>query len=396
MFDRFINSEFTSYLNRYFTGIIELKEKIEKISVFFELSEAFSNHACRFYIDITFINDEDLSEEDIRMANKFFYNSSNSTGSKFVSFIYQSQRSFVTDVEEVRSFIYHYQFAQNLFEGFIKSLLPEKCTLDIVLLETEPFFNYIQDFFIKSRYSKEEHRSFDREYLKTTGREFSFDCRFHDGLISASSDMKGIEEYAVVSDKELHDAGGGGISDIRRYVVENKVPFSVRHYSHVIDKIWIDSKMLAAKMVNYIPDNYTVINRKPILNLLERKQNELMDRTKMIKEKSDILGIKLGDYVYVEGSYYESDSQDIGVVKEIRLNYSNQLEIKYNVLKKDLSESRLALKSTAEMNIAHTLTAKIFQEAVANGVINTKVQVIRLFKDKGVRNPMFKAKKKGK
>lgn len=49
-FGDFINEEFTAYLNRYCTGIALLKDEIEEVSVSYELSDAFSNLACRFRI----------------------------------------------------------------------------------------------------------------------------------------------------------------------------------------------------------------------------------------------------------------------------------------------------------------------------------------------------------
>ena len=39
------------YLNRYLNGIIIFKDEIKKISISYWLSEAYSNHACRFSID---------------------------------------------------------------------------------------------------------------------------------------------------------------------------------------------------------------------------------------------------------------------------------------------------------------------------------------------------------
>jgi hypothetical protein len=39
-----------------------------------------------------------------------------------------------------------------------------------------------------------------------------------------------------------------------------------------------------------------------------------------------------------------NECADLGLVKAIKLDYSNQLEINYNVLKNDLLESKLPLK----------------------------------------------------
>ncbi len=50
-----------------------------------------------------------------------------------------------------------------------------------------------------------------------------------------------------------------------------------------------------------------------------------------------MLAVRLGDYVYIENQYQRSDSDIIGIIKSIHLDYSEELEIKYNTLKRDLS-----------------------------------------------------------
>ncbi|GEM_PF-1589487 len=390
----YIDPEFISYLNRHFTGIVQLKDKIEKISIFFELAEAFSNQACRFYIDIELFDYENLSIEDKRNANKFFHNVLNETGSKFVSFIYKSQRDYHIDIDIVKSFIYHYQFAVNLFEGFIKNILPANCALEIASLETEPFFNYIAYFLRHTKYSKEEERySFEREYQEVTKRKFDFDCYYHKRLVNAAVKELTNKEN-VVTDEELYNAGGGDIAAIREFVVENKVPFSIRYYTDVIDNIHVDASVLKEKISNYIPDFYLNIKPAIILSLIKDKEEVIVQKNRMIEGKCEALAIRLGDYIYVENRYYTNDNDAIGVIKSIDLSYNNELEVRYNTLKKDLQESRLPLKSAREKEIAYTLQSEVFREEKNKGLLRAKEQLIRLFKNKGMKNPLFKTKKK--
>lgn len=390
----YINPEFISYLNRHCTGIMQLKDKIEKISVYYELAEAFSNRACRFYIDIDLFDYETLSDEDKRSANNYFYNSQNETGSKFVSFIYKSQRDYHMDAEVIKLFIYHYQFAQNIFDGFIKNVIPATCEIEIASLETEPFFNYISDFLRKSKYSQQNENSFKKEYLKVTKREFDFDCYYHSHLIDATVKELPNREN-IVTDEDLYNAGGGDISAIRRFVIENKVPFSIGYYTDVIDNIQIDASVLKEKIMEYIPDEYSNIRSTVILNLIKNKEEAIFQKDRIIKEKSDMIAVRLGDYVYIENQYHRSsDSDIIGIIKSIHLDYSEELEIKYNTLKKDLSESGLPLKSASSKEIAYTLQSEIFQDEKNKGSLRTKDHLIRLFKSKGSKNPISKTKRK--
>ncbi|MDN3709668.1 hypothetical protein QW060_22175 [Myroides ceti] len=157
----------------------------------------------------------------------------------------------------------------------------------------------------------------------------------------------------VVTDEELHNAGGGNVSDIRRFVLENDIPFSVGYYTDVIDNIQIDISTLKEKTTNHIADSYSTLKPAAILNLIKSKENTVIKKRLIIREKCEALAIQLGDYIYVENSYPNADSDILGIIKSMDLNYSNELEIHISPLNKDLSESRLSLKSTKnnEINI---------------------------------------------
>ncbi|MEI3789284.1 MULTISPECIES: hypothetical protein [unclassified Chryseobacterium] len=390
--NNYINSDFAEYINRYCEGIIHFKDQLKKVSLFFELSEAFSNHACRLHIDVEFFDFEALTDKDKRSAHKFFYNYGNATGHKFVSFIYKSQREYHTDIEEIKSFIYHYEMSQNLFKGFIKNILPENCGLEVAPLEKEPFFNYFDSFLMKSKYSKENNEySFWKDYLNITKREFEFDCYYHESLIQASTkELTNIDN--TISDKELFDENACNIVDIRRFIVENKVPFSIGYSTSVIDNIKIDTSILKEKMKMYTPNSYSSINPTTIINLIENKEQKLLLRKQLLQTKCNALGIQIGDYVYFEDEY-QNEKFFTGIIKEIDLSYNNELEIKSNMLKKDLSESKLPLKTTREKNIVYFLKTEIFEEE--KGKISlTKESLIRLFQTKGVKNVLSKMKKK--
>lgn len=392
LYNNYINSDFAEYINRYCEGIIQFKNQLKKVSLFFELSEAYSNYACRLHIDVEFLDFEALADRDKRSVHKFFYNYGNTTGHKFVSFIYKSQRAYNIDIEEIKSFIYHYEMSQNLFEGFIKNILPENCSLEVTSLETEPFFNYFDSFLMNSKYSKENNEhSFRKDYLNVTKREFEFDCYYHENLVQASiKELTNIDN--VISDKELFDENACNIVDIRRFIVENKVPFSIGYSTNVIDNIMIDTSILKEKMQMYTPSSYSSIKPTTIINLIENKEQKLLLRKQELQTKSSFLGIQIGDYVYLEDKY-DNEKFLTGVRKEIDLSYNNELEIKYNILKKDSSESKLPLKTASEKDVLYFLKAEIFEEEKSK-VLITKESLTKLFQTKGMKNVLSKIKKK--
>ena len=393
LYDSNVNHEFIAYINRYFKGILLLRNKIERIFVFYELAEAFSNHACRFHIEIDFFDFASLTEDEKKAANAYFYSLLNETGYKFVSFSYKPQRSYEIDLDQIKSFIFHYQFVQKLFEGFIKDFLPEKCILKIEPLEGEPFFNYIRHFISHSKYSNEEKFSFEKEYFRITKRRFDFDCFYHSTLLNAAAKNRLHDERHTVTDIELCTSGGGDVGDIRKFVVENNIPFSIGYYTDVIDDIRIDAISLKEKIKEFVPERFVNIRPAAILGLLKKEEDEHLAKAATTKRKIEELGISEGDYIYVEKDFY-GDSQDIGIVKEINLYYDDELEIKYNVLKKDLSESKLRLKSTRAANISYILKAEAFQQVISNKIIKQKTQLERFFKDKGIKNSLYRAIKK--
>ena len=390
----YTNSEFFDYLNRYLKGIILLKEKLTKVHVSYELSEAFSNHACRFSIEVDFNDFDSLKKEEKQVADKQFHNMSNNTGSKFVSFSYKPQRSYWADFEEIKSFIVHYECAKELFEGVVKSILPSECILEITPLEEEPLFIYTDSFLGHLKYSREE-REFDKEYKIINGRSFDFDCSYHTRLVEMANRYSKIENDNAVSDKELYDIKGCFPEDLRRFILNKEVPFNIDGYRYAIDIIRIDANVLKEEMKNYIPEySFAHIDPLKIKSFLEQKEEEKQRRDSLIQQLEKQSGIHIGDYVFVEQDSWENECADLGLVKAIKLNYSNQLEINYNVLKNDLLESKLPLKATIIERISYSIHSSKIDQAMQNSIIKQKFQMIRLLKETGNPNPFYKKSKK--
>ncbi|WP_352421835.1 hypothetical protein [Proteiniphilum sp.] len=331
----YVNAEFSHYLNRYCTGIVLLKEEIKKIAVSFYLSNAYSNHACRFSIDIDLFDFKKLSKENKDKANQYFYNSNSETGSQFVSFIYKSQRDHDIDIKMIKAFIANYSFAKNLFEGFIKNIINERCVLEIESLEKEPFFNYIGEYISHGNYNEKE-TSFSKKYFELNHRDFDFDCHYHKILVENAT--REPVDYETITDKELFNASGGNIDDIRRFVIDEKIPYTFNNYLKVIDKINIHVPKLKEKIQNYIPKySFEEIYPQSILQKIYEKEREKLDKQILIKQKSEKVGVELDDIIFVDDEWCKN-KQYIGVVQEINL-LGASLEIKYILLNNDLSKS---------------------------------------------------------
>ena len=385
MYRNYINQEFMSYLNRHLTGIALLKDKISKIKISYYLSDAFSNHACRFYIKEDFIDFDKLSKNDQASANEFLYNSDNSSGNQFVSFIYEGNRDRDLSVDVINSFIYHYMFAQNLFEGFIKNTLQDNCILEIASLEDEPFFNYINRFISYAEHG--DIKRFTHRYFETNKRSFDFDCRYHNILKEAA--VEAIDGDTI-SDIELCEAGGGKIEDIRRVVLNENIPFTWPPYLMVIDKISIDRRLLKKVMENYTPSAYENISPQAILKSIqarEDKEDERKLREQLVRDAE----ISIDDYIYVR----EQCGRDyrVGKVKTIDVDSTDYICVRYVSLNKNLSESKRTVIFGNEASLDEIQFYLRASEAQKNK-IKTDDQLISYMKENGVKNPSYKPKNK--
>ncbi|MDR2437854.1 MAG: hypothetical protein LBE12_00595 [Planctomycetaceae bacterium] len=390
-YNQFIDDSFIDYLNRYCTGIVLLKDKIQKISVSYYLSDAYSNYACRFYIKVEFSDYQNLTLEEKKIATEYLYEFLNETGSQFVSFIYRSsrERDIDIDIDVIEKFIYHYEFAVNIFDGFIRKILPQTCLLEIDDLKSIPFFIYMISFLGTFKYSEIENSKesgfFSKKYVQINKRTFEFDCHLHPILKDAATQTLDINK--TISDEELHNSGGGDMVALRQFVIDAKIPFLIPRYSLEIDKIQIDTSELKKKLKNYVPKNSDKdIQPEVILKILEKKEMEGVAKKEKLDQKCKAIGIKTGDYIYVKSDH----QQVIGVIKEIELYSKDDLKIRYNILKNDLTESRSPLKEISCKNKRfYTLNQEIIEEEKKNASLKTKQQLIAFFNKKGIKNPLF-------
>jgi len=245
--------------------------------------------------------------------------------------------------------------------------------------------------FISHNYYEQEIKSFTHRYKEFAKRDFDFDCIYHNKLKE-----KAVEKIDgnTVSDVEINKAGGGDVDDLRWYILEKDIPFQIRlTYSNVIDEIFIDERILAEKIKHYNAKNdYKNINVLNILKLIKNKVAEREKAEEYLTLKKSELGAEIGDYILVEDKNVANENQNIGIIKNITLYYNDELHIKYSILKKDFSESKLPLKEIKGSDISYILINQMFNKEIQN--IQIKPQLIKFFKEKGIKNKIVKSKKK--
>lgn len=346
-----VDHNFLEYLNRYCTGIIFLRTKLKSISMKYELAEAFSNHSCRFILDVDFLDFENLSNDEKILANKHFHNSQNSTGNGFVSFIYKSQRSYGVDIEKVQSFVLHYEFAKHILKGTIKNIIPQNCLLEIKNLSEEPLFIYMDRFFSGKEYSLHD-RLFEKKYAEEFKTSFDFDIFYHLRILTQASRFLGLTIENAISDKDLQQNYSRSIEELRQFVLENNIPFTIQKHTNTIDKIYIDASALKDKLNKIGLPKYSQLQKNIIIKEIDNKQHEKEVRNiflaKLIKESK----LSIGDLILINENDWEKKCFEIGIVKGFEANYTANLVVKYNQLKNNLEESKISLKTIDLKKIA--------------------------------------------
>jgi hypothetical protein len=386
--NRYVDGTFADYLNRYVRGTIVFREKLAKIRVYFTVSEAFSNHACRFYIRVKFHNPEELSSDERRLAYECFHDHINGTGYEFVSFVYQGNRDHHIDAETIRLFIFHYLFASNIFQGAVKPLLRETCTMEIAPLSDEPFFNYIDAFLGNTNVNSE---GFGERYFAMKNRHFHFDRRYHERLLAAAANSNPISQEDAVTDRALSEAGAGDREAIRRFVLDKKISIRIGYDTDVINEIYINQTELHSAIKNYRPD-YTAFDTSrlypiKILSFIAEKESKAAAQRAYFQKSVMEAGITTGDVVLFQksSSYGSSQKQDVGIVKRLYLNYHNELQMTVQLLKNDLSEGKLTVDSVELPMVVKFITGNIFADGGSISRVKTKNQLIGYIKTHGKR-----------
>lgn len=390
-----INESFMIYLNRYLTGISLLKDEIKKIYVGFELSEAFSNHCCRFYVDLQYFDYNSISQEKKLIVNKYLYTHfySNDNGNGFISFSYKPQSVHHIDFDIIKSFIIHYNFAASIFNNSIKYTLPENCILEVEKLNSNSFFNYIIYFEQQLSYKKDNsfNLDFNSLYKSIMHSSFDFDVRNHFRLTELA--IHDVSNF--ITDKYIYECGGGSINCIRRFVINNSIPFSILLYNEVISQISVDSLSLIniLKQDNIISKlEFIDIDRYKIIKLIEDKQFLLNKQNALLNEISINSGISIGNYIFLGDE--EAKQFSVGLIKGIKIYEDNSIYIEYSILNQNTSESRRSSRVISYEKIFYTLKPELLLNQQSRIKITNINQLISFMIEYGILNKIYKIKRK--
>ena len=332
---RRLNPVFIEYLSRYFAGITILKEKIKKISVSPEFDETFGRKAIRFYITIELSEKSVLSDKERIAVRTYFSDQESASGHAFVSFVYQDGGFFI---EEIESFMLHYALAEELFSEFVKKVIPKTCNLEIRSLSEEPFFNYISELLAQknSRVEKDFSALYGQLF---SGREFEFDHTHHETIVDRANRYPEIAKEFQISDEELFKAGCGDCSHLRRYVLEQHIPFKLKGSTFVVDSILIDMRVLKEKIPGYKPNDNALIRLNPqrILKIIAAREKGETFYDETLREYVERYQLKIGNIIYVERDGAGRYCETLGIITAVDLDIFNNVFITYRLLKNDLS-----------------------------------------------------------
>ncbi|WP_413998188.1 hypothetical protein ACMDB5_10385 [Flavobacterium sp. W1B] len=371
--------EFFDYFNRYCVGFILLANKMKSIKLEYQLANAFSNLSCRLKFEISIANLENLTTDEKVLVNKYFYNSQNSTGSGFVSFIYNSQRSDGTDFRKIHSFIQHYEFAKRTLNGMIKKLLPDDCIIEIEDLSGEPLFIYADRFLFDTE-QKHYDRALDKRYEEQYKTSFEFDIYTHSKLLTSALNYSTHEFSHTISDKMLQQTGYRSTEEIRRYVLENNIPFEVPKYSTTINAINIDEESLLGSLQRNELPRYSELQKKIIIKTIEERQNERKAKNKFLNNLITKSGYKIGDVILILEDNWKKKIYEIGIIKDFDINYDNRLKIHYTQLKVNLEETKNSSKSVTQKEVTGILKSSKFEELKLQRVPKDKTELFFFLK----------------
>lgn len=367
--------EFMNYLNRYCTGICLLKHHISGIHMKYEVvHNVFGSDYCRLYIDVKFLDFNSLSFEDLDIVDQYFYNSCSNTGSRYVSFRYNSCNSRGINEKIIQLFISCYEFAEQLFKGFIRNIIPPTCTITIADLKTEPLFCYVVDFIVDEPYI-----SFEKRYIDVEKRDFGTDVYLHKILKEKSTSFSG----KGILDTDICRVGGGACTDIRLFVLEHNIPFSICS-SSAISQIIIDRNTLRDKLLNMQQPCQKNIYPDNILK--EIKKREEMDKFEELKKLSLFAEIpfEIGDLILLKSGSTAFHQKVVGIVTSFQVISKGKYEVEYHPFNKNLSESEIS-RVVSSAKLDYFLKREKWLEFKKSSTLKNRILLVPFIMQEGVK-----------
>lgn len=374
-YSNYSSEEFMDYLNRYCTGICLLKHLISEIHMKYEVvHNVFGSDYCRFLIDVNFVDFKSLSLKELNVANQYFYNSCSNSGSQYVSFRYNSFNSRGINEKIVLLFISCYGFAEQLLKGFIRNIIPPTCSITIADLKNEPLFCYIVDFIVDEPYI-----SFEKRYADVEKRDFDTDVYLHNTLKEKSSSFSGKR----ISDIDIHRVGGGSCTDIRSFVLEHNIPFSI-HSSSTISRIYIDRNALRDKLMNIQqPFKEDIYPDNILREIIEREKMDKFEELKKLSLFAEI-PFEIGDLILLKSSSTAFHQKVVGIVTSFQVISKERYEVEYHPFNKDLSESVLN-RVVSSTKLDYFLKREQWLELKKSSTLKNRIQLVPFIMQEGVK-----------
>lgn len=229
--EKYLNYEYSDYLNRHINGLIQIGEKVESINIDFENTIHFGKGILRLYIEIEFFDFDNLTLEEKKIANNYFHNYSNLSGSKYFSFTYQPNGSGI-DLNQVRFFMNAYYFSVQTLKNIKSITTRNECLFKYRNLNEDSFFILI-DKFLSDTELKFYDRDFEIKYKDLYNRRFNFDCDWNQKFMDKS---KLYNEYNFINTINVNEINISTalLESLYIFLINSETPFKFNFYNNLL------------------------------------------------------------------------------------------------------------------------------------------------------------------
>lgn len=189
---------------------------------------------------------ESLTKEEQIVANKYFYNSDQLSGSKYYSLTYKPNSSGI-DLDEINQFSYCYSFAVQIIKNIIANHT-DNCSFSYKNLLDDPLFKIINRY-LEDTKPEFYRRDFEKKYSKLYNRIFEFDKMWYSKLQIKSKDYTDFKFEEILHEDKLQIQSIEISQLLRLFLIESNTPFSFLFNNNII----IDKKSLKHEL--YVTKN---------------------------------------------------------------------------------------------------------------------------------------------
>jgi|GEM_PF-3825455 len=239
----YVNQEYGEYLNRHINGLIQIGEKVTSIFVDFKNVERFGKGLLRLYIKVQILDFDDLTADEKKITNKYFFNSSDLSGVKYFSFTYKPANSGI-DLEKIRQFIYTYVFTVQTLKNIKQLKTNNSCTFNYQDLFEDSFFQLIEHF-LDDTAAELYNRNFEEKYVGLYNRPFEFDKVSYNMICEKSKEYEGYKFGNVIREEKLLNIPVEISELLRIFLTKSDTPFKFSFRNRVMIEKKIFEEQLA-------------------------------------------------------------------------------------------------------------------------------------------------------